>query len=173
MVSYNPRLSHISTTPALSITWGDRLTGWPVLDQYPSLLEMLLLWGQRGENPGQVAGWLLRKWAQPLPGSSAFWKKKKKATSFVLPLINFCQLLKVNDLASRDSQITGAAPPLSASVGHLSVTFIYWINPPVSSRRTTAKWPLIVGWCADETSLQRDCKPLFLPLLLLSLRDQQ
>lgn len=95
------------------------------------------------------------------------------ATSFMLPLINFPQLLKVNDLASRDSQITGAEPPLPASMGHLSVTFIYWINPPVSSRRTTAKWPLIVGWCADETNLQRDYKPLFLPLLLLSLRDQQ
>lgn len=97
----------------------------------------------------------------------------QRATSFTLPIINFPQLRKVNDLASRDSQITGAEPPLPASMGHLSVTFIYWINPPVSSRRTTAKWPLIAGWCADETNLQRDYKPLFLPLLLLSLRDRQ
>lgn len=97
----------------------------------------------------------------------------QRASSFMLPLINFPQLRKVNDLASRDSQITGAEPPLPASMGHLSVTFIYWINPPVSSRRTTAKWPLIVGWCADETNLQRDYKPLFLPLLLLSLWDRQ
>lgn len=43
----------------------------------------------------------------------------------MLPLINFPQLRKVNDLASRDSQITGAEPPLPASMGHLSVTFIY------------------------------------------------
>lgn len=94
-----------------------------------------------------------------------------KTSSFVLSLINFHQLLKVNDLASGDSQITGAGTLLPASTGHHSVTFIYWINPPVSSRRTTAKWPLIAGWCADETNLQRDCKPLFLHLLLLFLWD--
>lgn len=43
----------------------------------------------------------------------------------MLLLINFRQLLKVNDLARRDSEITGAELPLSASMGHLSVTFIY------------------------------------------------
>lgn len=43
----------------------------------------------------------------------------------MLSLINFHQLLKVNDLASGDSQITGAETLPSASVGHRSVTFIY------------------------------------------------
>lgn len=114
-------------------------------------------------------------WPVPKEGSlTAAWVLRPhflKASSFVLSLINFHQLLKVNDLASGDSQITGAGTLLLASTGHHSVTFIYWINPPVSSRRTTAKWPLIAGWCADETNLQRDCKPLFLHLLLLFLWD--
>lgn len=43
----------------------------------------------------------------------------------MLPFINFRQLLKVNDLASGDSQITGAETLSPASTGHRSVTFIY------------------------------------------------
>lgn len=50
---------------------------------------------------------------------------KKLASSFVLSVINFCRLLKVNDLASGDSQIAGAETLLPASMGHRSVTFIY------------------------------------------------
>lgn len=147
-----------------------RTTWWEWLDQQavsPPVMLLLETW-EAITLQRPLASAYKRQPRCCLGPPAAFFKK---ASSFVLSLINLRQLLKVNDLASGDAQITGAETLLPASMGHRSVTFIYWINPPVSSRRTTAKCPLIVGWCADETNLQRDCKPLFLHLLLLFLWD--